>query len=203
MPETTHPAVLVTAGFFCILILQRLEGAALVVALVPALLAGAAFARATWWRTLARLKYIFLALFVLFLWQTPGRLLLPALGNASPSVEGLALFAVQAGRLAGAVSLVALLLAWLDPAAWISALAAMLRPFEPLGLPWQRFVVRLRLVLEYAARRELDWRAILREPPDEGAGAVAEYEISGLAAQDRVWLLLVWAIGAGVLVWQG
>lgn len=197
-----HPAVFVTAGFFLVALAQLLGPEQLpwlLLAIVPSALL---LARPTWFQVVRRLRWVFLAVLILFSWQAPGRLLLPVLGNWSPSVDGVMLAAEHAGRLLVMVSVIAVLLARLDRAAWVSSLQALLQPLEVFGLSPQRFAVRLALVLSYCSTRGLDWRACLHEA--RSASVTDEpftVQLSQLRARDRVLIFVLLASLAGVLWW--
>lgn len=203
MNRARHPAVIVTAGFFLILWLQRCEAWLLRGLFALILLLALWFAASELWRSMRRLRFVFLALFVIFVWETPGTLMLPVLGNWSPSIDGFRLFLDQGTRLAGVVAVVSILLARLDADDWVSSLSTLLEPLRLLRIPTERFVVRLRLVLEYAGQRELDWRQVIREPGKESMPAWEGASPAVLGRADRSWLVLVVLVGTGVLVWLG
>lgn len=203
MNRARHPAVSVTAGFFLILWLQRSEGGLLRGLFALVLLLAVWLAPRELWRSVRRLRFVFLALFVIFVWQTPGTLVFPSLANWSPSFDGLRLFIDQGLRLAGVVAVVSILLARLNPDDWLSSLSVLLEPLRLLRVPSERFVVRLRLVLEYAGQRELDWRQVIREPGKERLPAWQAGVPERLGRLDRWLLVLVLAGGTGVLVWLG
>lgn len=203
MNDAMHPAVRVTAGFFLILLLQLLAGVTLYALALLCMGLAAWRAGPTWWRVLRRMRFILLALLLLFAWQTAGTLVWPALGGFSPSREGLWLALEQSLRLLGAASLVALLLHALDASGWMNGLHALLRPLTRLGLSPDRFILRLRLVLDYLDGRELDWRHALEARADVLPPVPLEWEGRALAWRDRVCLGAIAVLFLGVCWWQG
>jgi hypothetical protein len=90
--------------------------------------------------------------------------------RASPSREGLLLALTHAGRLLALVCWVAILVGRMPPDRLVSGLYALVRPFEVLGLPTERFALRLILVLRYASaarngeRPRQNWKTWLNPP---------------------------------------
>lgn len=203
MSKSLHPAVCVTAGFFLILWLQVMDGGIFWSLASCTLLAGICFAGTAFLRTLKRLRYIFFALFILFLWETPGTLIVPVLGNLSPSLEGLQLFFLQGMRLAGVVAVVALMLSHLSSADWVASLLVIFAPLRLIGFATERFAIRLHLVLEYVQRRELDWRQVLHEPVEALGGELQFGENEGFRFRDRGFLFAVCCCGVWGLYWLG
>lgn len=197
-----HPAVLVTAGFFWILLIQRVESGALGLVAGLSMLVGCLVARAALWKVLRRMRYIFLALLVFSAWDSPGRLLVPLLGSFSPSLDGLLLFFWQAVRLAGVVSVVAILLGRLSSADWIGSFVVLTSPLRYLGVSTDRAAVRLRLVLEYAERNELDWRCLLQAQGESAETRSLLLEQADLSFRDGFWLVFVFVL-FGVWCWHG
>ncbi len=114
------------------------------------------------WMLVRRVRYLLLAVIVLFGFSTPGEVALPLLGQASPSIEGLSLALTHSMRLLVTVMLVAILLEYLDGPLLIAGLIAVARPLALLGLSSERLAVRLMLVLRYAQEPPPGgWRALL------------------------------------------
>ena len=103
-------------------------------------------------RGLARLRWFYLSIAVLYLWFTPGAALAPALGAWSPSLEGLA---QGSGRVAVLVLLLAavrLLFHISRRDELVAAIAWWSRPLIRLGLDPNRLGLRLVLALELLPR---------------------------------------------------
>lgn len=190
--EILHPAVFVTAGFIFVLALQNLEGNALFLGVLGAGAMAVRFALRKWWAVLRRMRFVFLALLILFAWQTPGTLLFPALGAFSPTLDGAILALDPALRLVGATAVVATLLTSIAIDDWVSSLYVLTRPFTPLGISPERFAVRLRLVLAYAAEENIDWRESLVGATDASQGGES-WPVRALGWRDR-WALVLLAL---------
>lgn len=191
-----HPAVPVTAGFVLILLLQRLEGPHLAVALGVCAGACLLLARRSWWRLVHRLRYMLLVLVVLFAWQTPGVLVWPRLGGLSPTFDGIRLAADHAARIVLVVSVVAFMLHGLSHAQWVQGVYGLFAPLRRLGFPADRFALRLQLVLQDAEQADRTaWREALAPaaPPRE---AMPPLLLLPLRARDGILigLMLVAAI---------
>ncbi|KAF7600532.1 MAG: hypothetical protein CGU28_02605 [Candidatus Dactylopiibacterium carminicum] len=201
MIRSLHPAVHVTAGFFLILAIQWLPLPALLGVSALAVALALVCARASFVRVARRLRWIFLALLLLFAWQGPGRLLLPSLGDWSPTFEGMLIFAEHGLRLLVVVACIAILLAFLTREAWVDSLHALLRPFERFGASPHRFAVRLALVLDYCDQARLDWRQFLHEADAAPKAEAFSMKLRALTVRDRVAIVLLCAFFAGFLTW--
>lgn len=154
-----HPAVLVTAGLFFILLIQVLQGWMSLMACALLLVVAALQARDRLWRMLRRMRFIIASVVILFAWQTPGTSALPMLANWSPSVDGLQLAIWHSCGLLSIAAIVVLMCRKLDARAWVDGLHALLHPFAWTGLPAERLAVRLMLVLDWSANAERrSWR---------------------------------------------
>ncbi|MBS1209611.1 MAG: hypothetical protein H6R19_2009 [Proteobacteria bacterium] len=202
MVKEIHPAVFVTAGFFLILLLQTVAAGYLPWWTMLAGTVALVSAPADWRRILRRLRFIFLALLILFAWQTPGTMILPALGSFSPTWDGLRATTEPALRLLAIVSVVALMLRHLSIEDWVNSLFVLVFPLRLLGLDPERFAVRLRLVLDYVERRDLNWRNCLDEALEDPVNPAEEtWSVHHLGWQDRILLSILGLLLAGWLLW--
>lgn len=97
---------------------------------------------------LKRMRWLFLSILIIYLWFTPGQLLLPVLGVWSPSLEGLNLGLYRISSLVMIVLAVTLLVRSVDRADLISAILWLLTPFSIIGLPRERLAIRIALVFD-------------------------------------------------------
>jgi AcrR family transcriptional regulator len=104
-------------------------------------------------RSLYRTRWLFLSLFVVYAWFTPGQALvatqLSALNAWLPSREGLMAGASRALSLALIIMAAQLLLRSTTQPQLLAALLWLTRPLRLFGLPHDRFAVRLMLSIEY------------------------------------------------------
>lgn len=202
MMRAIHPAVFVTAGFFLIILSQTISATDLWWWAPAVSLGSVIFAYAEWGRVMRRLRYIFLALVILFAWQTPGRMIIPALGALSPTWDGFSAVLDPALRLVSVVSVVALMLHILTTENWVSSLYVLVQPCRLIGLKPERFAVRLRLVLDYIERRDLDWRHCLTDATQEVIPIQTEsWSVHKLGWHDATLMMCIGILLAGYLLW--
>lgn len=121
-------------------------------------------------RLLWRTKWLFVVMFAAYAYMLPGAMAIEALGDYSPSREGLAAAGEQIARLI----LLLLLLEWMvlrmSTTEIISGLYPILARFERLGVEAERVTVRLALTLQAIdANRGQGLRRLWRWPPDPDA----------------------------------
>ncbi len=127
-------------------------------------------ARAQLLRLLRRTRWLMAVLLLTYAYTLPGMLLWPALGWASPGIEGVEQGVLRVGRLALMLAGVALLLAYTPRPQLIYGLYALAKPLTWLGFDRRAFAVRLGLTLDYVERapRPARWIDALRAPlPDD------------------------------------
>lgn len=154
-----HPATALLRWGGLIILTQSLGGWVLAIA-VSALAGGAVwFGGASFWRLLRRIRYLLLAIAILFAWMTPGEALIPFWVEFGPTREGFRLALDHGMRLVGVVSLVAMLLGAGGRDFLISGFYALSGPAGWLGLSRERLAIRLLLVLRFAEERPAgSWR---------------------------------------------
>lgn len=154
-----HAGLLILLWLIAVAILQSLDGVALLVA-VLCCGAGALYrAGAKCLRLLKRIRYLLVAIIVLFAFFTPGQALFIDFPRLSPSLEGIRLALEQAGRILTVVFCVAVLMQHLSTNRLIGGIYALLRPFATLGVPTERIAVRIMLTLRNVdADIPHDWR---------------------------------------------
>lgn len=128
---------------------------------------------------LRRVRWLLLAILLVYGGLTPGEPLLPALGGWSPSEDGLRMGALRVAALVAIVAAVYLLLATTSRSALIGGLLWFGAPARRLGLDDSRFAVRLVLALEAVPRvQDLARDALRRQDGDSRlerlAGAASE-----------------------------
>lgn len=101
-------------------------------------------------RMIKRLRWLLLAIFVVYGWWTPGAAALPAFGNWSPSISGLYTGLLRGVALATIVAAVHLLLQLTPRAQLLPAIMQLLRPVCSRALR-ERLAVRSVLSIEAVA----------------------------------------------------
>lgn len=128
-------------------------------------------------RLLRRIRILLLVLMILFAFFTPGELVLPFLGSAGPTQEGLVTALNHGARLVVLVLAVALMLDTTGEQALVSGLVTLARPLGILGLSADRLAVRMLLVFRYVETPPSGgWRALLTETSAQG-GDVLRYPL--------------------------
>lgn len=161
---------------------QLLDGHALLLLTVAALLLALVAARVRIGRLIRRVRVLFLAIILLFAWFTPGEALLVAWPSLSPTREGVGLALTHGARLLVVMCCVAMLLQHLPTDRLVSGLHALFRPLRFSGLPTERLALRLMLVLRYvddARGGRHDWRTWLMEEGELQAPVHLSHEYMG------------------------
>lgn len=150
-------------------------------------------------RLLRRTRWLLAVLLLTYAYVLPGDALWPALGWASPGVEGLQQGALRAGRLLMMLGGLALLLAYTSRPRLIYGLYVLARPLAGLGFDRRAFAVRLGLTLDYVehAPRPARWLEMLRAPlPDDATPATYTLHAERWQSSDSAFilagLLLMW-----------
>ncbi|RTL41680.1 MAG: hypothetical protein EKK49_01675 [Rhodocyclaceae bacterium] len=195
-----HPATRLVAWAALVVFAQLARGPWLwglgLVVLVGAFL----FARHRAWRLVKRVRVLLLVLWVLFALFTPGELIVPFLGGAGPTQEGIAAASMHCVQLLVVVLLVAVLLETTRDQELVAGLMVLARPLGRFGLPVERLAVRVLLVFRYVETPPGGgWRALLVH--DETSPAVENLRIQtiplrwwdGLVAGSVVVLILLGA----------
>ncbi|MCL4757593.1 MAG: hypothetical protein KJZ96_04530 [Rhodocyclaceae bacterium] len=186
-----HPGVLILVWLGGVASLQLLPFGALLVVVGVLLILALALAGPPCLRLLRRIRFLLLAIVVLFAGFTPGEAMIPDLPHLSPSWEGAVLAMEHAGRVLAVVCCVALLLRALPPQQLVGGMHALLRPFDFLGVSAaDRIAVRTLLVLEYVQNASVrDWQEWLREGRNPSEAAQIQVARQALRWWDIVALL--------------
>lgn len=171
-----HPATRLVAWAALVVLAQLARGPLLWGLGLVVLMAVFLFARHRAGRLVKRVRILLLVLWVLFALFTPGELVVPLLGSAGPTQEGLAAAAMHCVQLLVVVLLVAILLESTQDQELVAGLMVLARPLAMLGLPVERLAVRVLLVLRYVENPPAGgWRALLVH--DHGANAMESLRV--------------------------
>lgn len=189
-----HPGAALFLWVALVILLQAVSGLALW------LLAGLWVGVAAWVspsnlrRLGRRIRFLLLAVLILFAWMTPGQALVPFWTAFGPSREG-AILAFEHGlRLVGVVALVALLLGRGGRDFVVSGLYALMAPCSLVGLSRDRLAIRLLLVLRNAEDRPAGgWRHWLDSPME--VGETEPLHVRRIALRGRDWMVVAAALG--------
>lgn len=183
-----HPAARLLLWAASVVVLQSLSGYSLRFAVPVLALIATIFAPRRAWRLLKRVRWLLVALVVIFAWSTPGRLFWPDADWASPTVEGLALAFDHGARLLGLLMLVALLLEHTPRESLLSGLYALLKPVTLFGADRARAAMRLGLVLRYTDQTlpRRHWREWLHSGQSSSAGETVRLVLHPFGLVDMV-----------------
>lgn len=159
--------------------------------------------RVHWWRLFRRTRLLLATLFLVFAYGMPGS---PVLDSSwLPSQEGLYEGALHTLRLIVLLGSLSWLLAPLGHQALMGGLWYLLRPLQKVGLPTDKSVIRLTLVLEYLEKMpKQQWRQWLAPQPVDGAPTTVTIATPPWSTRDTLSLLVFsLLLPLGVLTWQG
>lgn len=207
-----HPTLNLAVALILLMVIQLAWGSWLALGLVPLALRGAA--AGDFRRLLRRTRWLLLSLALVFALGTPGSVWWPPLGMWVTR-EGLVLAVEHGARLLAVLAVVAELLARTPPQALAAGLLTLLAPLRWLGVPVNRAVARLVLVLRTIDQVPTSaraggagtWRlslAALAGPVPAGAalpGDRLEIPLYPMAPQERwlLGLLVLIALGLAIL----
>lgn len=143
-------------------------------------------------RLLRRTRWLFVVLFLAYAYALPGVPQWPALGWASPSVEGVQLGALRVVRLVVMLTGLAVLLGYTARPRLIYGLYVLAQPLTRVGFDRRAFAVRLGLTLDYVehAPRPARWLDALRAPPaDETTPDTYRLEAERWQSRDSLAIL--------------
>lgn len=202
MLKSLHPAarILLWCGWAV-----AVERAALSVLILLAVATATAFLFASIrheaWRLLRRTRWLMAVLLLTYAYVVPGTALWPALGWASPGIEGLLQGALRVGRLVLMLAGLAVLLAYTSRSRLIYGLYALACPLTWLGFDRRAFAVRLGLTLDYVehAPKPVRWLDALRMPlSEEATPDTYTLEVERWQSRDSAvilaGLLLLWIV---------
>ncbi|MDR1888128.1 MAG: hypothetical protein LBQ81_01870 [Zoogloeaceae bacterium] len=192
-----HPAARILFWLLLAVFLQVVTLPTLTLAGVCLLLAGEK-TRQHWWRLFLRTRVLLLVLFLVFAYGVPGEN--PGGMVWLPTFEGMAETSLHVLRLVVFLGLLAWLLAPLSHQALMGGLWFLLQPCRHLGLPVDKSVVRLSLVLEYMENLPAQsWRQWLTptDTPQEPAPVCVSLPLwNGRDGLALVFAILLLAAGA-------
>ncbi len=205
MARSLHPAARILVWCGWAVAVERAVFAPLsILAVVSATAILFAPVRVEVWRLLRRTRWLMAVLLLTYAYTVPGTLLWPALGWASPALEGLQQGALRAGRLVLMLTGLAAMLAYTTRPRLLYGLYVLAGPLTWLGFDRRAFAVRLGLTLDYVEHtpKPARWLDALRAPiPEERGpatyilhterwrGCDSAVIIAGLLG---VWIVLAW-----------
>lgn len=100
------------------------------------------------WKSIRRLRWLFLSIFIVYLWFTPGKPLVSGYANVLPTVEGVQLGLLRIASLVVIVLAVNVLIRSTSRGGLIASILWLSKPIKLIGIPNERLAVRIALTLE-------------------------------------------------------
>lgn len=156
------------------------------------------------WSLVRRTRFLLIVMLLLYAFATDGTPLFPGWVQAYPSYEGLMAGALQAWRLLLMIAALATVFAYLPRQKLLAGIYVLLLPLKPLGMPIERFAVRLWLTLHYtetAPKSEglnARWQSALNLP--EQTETSITWDVPSFTVQDAVFAFCYFTL-IGMIVW--
>lgn len=182
------------------LVLQWLELRFLLPGALLSVVAALLIARRPLLTMLRRLRWLILAITVIFAFITPGEYLVGVGGSLGLTREGLDAAGEHLLRLITLMASLVIVLSRLPVPRLVTAVHTLLYPFSLLGLSRDRAALRLSLVLRYIEEaEERSWREWLHDSPRFLDGEIVTFDIASPRLRDY----LLWLVLAGLLLARG
>jgi energy-coupling factor transporter transmembrane protein EcfT len=114
------------------------------------------------WQMLKRMRWLFLSMLIIYLWFTPGRAILPFLGDHSPTWQGLLMAGYRIGSLVAIVVAVNIIIKSTPKELITGALLWLLTPLRVVGLPHERLAVRIVLTFNMISEIQYEYDLLKR-----------------------------------------
>ncbi len=208
-PALPHPGVLIFLWVCILIVMQSLAAGALLAVTLLTLAAAYTLSAARLLTLLRRTRWIMLTLLLVYAYATPGSAMWSALGQFSPTHEGITDGLLQLSRLLGALAALAILLQLLSREQLIGGLYALAYPLKFFGWSRERVAARLALTLHYAEHAVQQtggsWRSRVSEmlaatsASQEAIQEDVEIRVAPFTARDGILtlagcMLLLWAL---------
>ena len=160
--KTMHPIVKILLFIFTLLLMSYLSNP-YVLALCLALFIYAVWlGRGGFLRVVKRMKWLFISIFIIYAFGTPGEYVQYIPPAVAPTIEGCVLGVVQIAKLLIALAVLSILFATSSKEQLMIGLHLLLSPLNLLGLNTNKFTARLLLTLDYveelAAKEKFKFR---------------------------------------------
>ena len=157
-----HPFVKILLFVFTLLLMSYLSNACILLMCVMLFAYAARLARGGFLRAVKRMKWLFISIFIIYAFGTPGEYIQHIPASVAPTVEGCVLGVVQIAKLLIALATLSILFATSSKEQLMIGLHLLLSPLNLLGVNTNRFTARLLLTLDYveelAAKEKFKFR---------------------------------------------
>ena len=157
-----HPFVKILLFVFTLLLMSNLSNACILLICLMLFSYAAWLARGSFIRVVKRMKWLFISIFIIYAFGTPGEYIQQIPASVAPTVEGCILGVVQIAKLLIALATLSILFATSSKEQLMIGLHLLLSPLNLLGLNTNKFTARLLLTLDYveelAAKEKFKFR---------------------------------------------
>jgi len=156
------------------------------------------------WSLVRRTRILLIVMLLLYAFTTDGTPLFPGWVHAYPSYEGFMAGVLQAWRVLLMIAALAVVFAYLPRQKLLAGIYVLLLPLKPLGMPIERFAVRLWLTLHYTetapASEGLNarWQSALNLPMEIETSIT--WDIPNFTIQDAIFAFCYFVL-IGMILW--
>ena len=160
--KNMHPFVKILLFIFTLLLMSYTSNTYLLPMSLILFVYAAWLARSGFLRVVKRMKWLFISIFIIYAFSTPGEYMQYIPASVAPTVEGCLLGIVQIAKLLIALATLSILFATSSKEQLMIGLHLLLSPLNLLGLNTNKFTARLLLTLDYveelAAKEKFKFR---------------------------------------------
>jgi len=157
-----HPFVKILLFIFILLFMSYLSNAFLLLVSLTLFTYATWLAQSSFLRVVKRMKWLFISIFIIYAFSTPGEYIRYIPVSVAPTVEGCTLGVMQIAKLLATLAILSILFVTSSKEQLMLGLHILLSPLNLLGLKTDRFTARLLLTLDYveelAAKERLMFR---------------------------------------------
>ncbi|WP_041359888.1 CbiQ family ECF transporter T component [Methylotenera versatilis] len=157
-----HPFVKILLFIFTLLLMSYMSNAYLLPMSLILFVYATWLARSDFLRVVRRMKWLFISIFIIYAFGTPGEYIQHIPVSVAPTVEGCVLGVMQIAKLLIALAVLSILFATSSKEQLMIGLHLLLSPLNLLGLNTNKFTARLLLTLDYveelAAKEKFKFR---------------------------------------------
>ncbi len=160
--KNMHPFVKILLFIFTLLLMSYMSNANLLPMSLILFVYATWLARSDFLRVVRRMKWLFISIFIIYAFGTPGEYIQHIPVSVAPTVEGCVLGVMQIAKLLIALAVLSILFATSSKEQLMIGLHLLLSPLNLLGLNTNKFTARLLLTLDYveelAAKEKFKFR---------------------------------------------
>lgn len=160
--KTMHPFVKILLFIFTLLLMSYISNAYLSFMCLALFAYATCLARSSFLRMVKRMKWLFISIFIIYAFGTPGEYIQYIPASVAPTVEGCVMGVVQIAKLLIALAILSILFATSSKEQLMIGLHLLLSPLNLLGLNTNKFTARLLLTLDYveelAAKEKFEFK---------------------------------------------